>query len=98
MTRYDELLGLVDSPVVRLNRAVAVGEADGPLAGLAALDGLTDEELPATGCRPRAPSCWLVPRGRTRRWSPMTPRSNAAPTRPSAPTSRNAAPPWIVCD
>jgi len=46
VARYDELLGLVDSPVVRLNRAVAIGEADGPLAGLAALDGLTDEELP----------------------------------------------------
>jgi len=46
VARYDELLGLADSPVVRLNRAVAVGEADGPLAGLAALDGLTDDELP----------------------------------------------------
>ncbi|HYQ63597.1 RNA polymerase sigma factor [Actinophytocola sp.] len=34
---YDELLGLTGSPVVRLNRAVAVGEADGPRAGLAAL-------------------------------------------------------------
>ncbi|MZF52963.1 RNA polymerase subunit sigma-24 [Streptomyces sp. SID5594] len=34
---YDELAGLTDSPVVRLNRAVAVGEADGPRAGLAAL-------------------------------------------------------------
>ncbi|MFB7470238.1 RNA polymerase sigma factor [Kitasatospora sp. NPDC056184] len=34
---YDELLRLTDSPVVRLNRAVAVGEADGPRAGLAAL-------------------------------------------------------------
>ena len=34
---YDELLGFGDSPVVRLNRAVAVGEADGALAGLAAL-------------------------------------------------------------
>ena len=34
---YDELLRLTDSPVVRLNRAVAVGEADGPPAGLAAL-------------------------------------------------------------
>ena len=32
---YDELLRLTDSPVVRLNRAVAVGEADGPQAGLA---------------------------------------------------------------
>jgi RNA polymerase sigma-70 factor (ECF subfamily) len=46
VARYDELLDLVDSPVVRLNRAVAVGEADGPLAGLAALDGLTDADLP----------------------------------------------------
>ncbi|WP_406116277.1 RNA polymerase sigma factor [Kitasatospora purpeofusca] len=34
---YDELLRLTDSPVVGLNRAVAVGEADGPRAGLAAL-------------------------------------------------------------
>jgi predicted RNA polymerase sigma factor len=39
--RYDELLGLTDSPVVRLNRAVALAEADGPLAGLRALEGLT---------------------------------------------------------
>jgi len=35
---YDELLRITDSPVVRLNRAVAVGEADGPAAGLAALE------------------------------------------------------------
>ena len=34
---YDELDRLADSPVVRLNRAVAVGEADGPQAGLVAL-------------------------------------------------------------
>jgi predicted RNA polymerase sigma factor len=34
---YDELVGLTDSPIVRLNRAVALGEADGPRAGLAAL-------------------------------------------------------------
>jgi RNA polymerase sigma-70 factor (ECF subfamily) len=46
VARYDELLALADSPVVRLNRAVAVGEADGPLAGLAALEGLTDGDLP----------------------------------------------------
>ncbi|MGU3501701.1 RNA polymerase sigma factor [Mycobacterium sp. C31M] len=42
---YDELVALTDSPVVRLNRAVAVGEADGPQAGLVALDGL-DPTLP----------------------------------------------------
>ncbi|GAB18707.1 putative RNA polymerase ECF-type sigma factor [Gordonia effusa NBRC 100432] len=34
---YDELLALTDSPIARLNRAVAVGEADGARAGLAAL-------------------------------------------------------------
>ncbi|MGV8874391.1 MAG: RNA polymerase sigma factor [Rhodococcus sp. (in: high G+C Gram-positive bacteria)] len=34
---YDELLALTASPVVQLNRAVAIGEADGPVAGLAAL-------------------------------------------------------------
>lgn len=42
---YDELVALTDSPVVRLNRAVAVGEADGPRAGLAALAAL-DPTLP----------------------------------------------------
>ncbi|PKW12212.1 RNA polymerase, sigma subunit, ECF family [Streptomyces sp. 1222.5] len=42
---YDELVRLTDSPVVRLNRAVAVGEADGPRAGLAALAEL-DASLP----------------------------------------------------
>jgi predicted RNA polymerase sigma factor len=42
---YDELVLLTDSPVARLNRAVAVGEADGPRAGLAALAGL-DPSLP----------------------------------------------------
>ncbi|HLS44010.1 MAG TPA: sigma-70 family RNA polymerase sigma factor, partial [Ornithinicoccus sp.] len=34
---YDALLAITDSPVVALNRAVAIGEADGPRAGLAAL-------------------------------------------------------------
>ncbi|MFI0167081.1 RNA polymerase sigma factor [Streptomyces sp. NPDC017095] len=42
---YDELVRLTGSPVVRLNRAVAVGEADGPRAGLAELAAL-DPSLP----------------------------------------------------
>jgi RNA polymerase sigma factor (sigma-70 family) len=42
---YDELVRLTDSPIVRLNRAVAVGEADGAGAGLAALADL-DPALP----------------------------------------------------
>jgi RNA polymerase sigma factor (sigma-70 family) len=42
---YDELLRITESPVVQLNRAVAVGEADGPVAGLAAL-ATVDPDLP----------------------------------------------------
>jgi RNA polymerase sigma factor (sigma-70 family) len=42
---YDELLRFADSPIVRLNRAVAVGEADGAPAGLAALVEV-DEDVP----------------------------------------------------
>ncbi|NUU24708.1 MAG: RNA polymerase sigma factor [Streptomycetaceae bacterium] len=49
---YGELVKLVPSPVVRLNRAVAVAMADGPAAGLALVDGLAGELtghlLPAT--------------------------------------------------
>ena len=42
---YDELLRFTDTPIVRLNRAVAVGEADGARAGLAALASV-DENVP----------------------------------------------------
>lgn len=52
---YDELARHLDSPVIRLNRAVAVAMSDGPMAGLAALAELDDIEelagyhhLPAT--------------------------------------------------
>jgi RNA polymerase sigma-70 factor (ECF subfamily) len=38
---YDVLLAVDPSPVVPLNRAVALGERDGPAAGLAALDEVT---------------------------------------------------------
>jgi RNA polymerase sigma-70 factor (ECF subfamily) len=37
---YSELLRLTGSPVVALNRAIAVAEAEGPEAGLALVDGL----------------------------------------------------------
>jgi predicted RNA polymerase sigma factor len=42
---YDELLRFADTSIVRLNRAVAVGEADGAAAGLAALAEV-DEGVP----------------------------------------------------
>ncbi|WP_345752893.1 RNA polymerase sigma factor [Microbacterium rhizophilus] len=49
VAHYDELLALGESPVVRLNRAVALAERDGPAAGLAALAGiaLRGHRLPA---------------------------------------------------
>ncbi|MFL6206141.1 MAG: RNA polymerase subunit sigma-24, partial [Acidimicrobiales bacterium] len=40
---YDQLLRFADTPIVRLNRAVAVGEADGAPAGLAALGQVPDD-------------------------------------------------------
>jgi RNA polymerase sigma factor (sigma-70 family) len=42
---YDELLRFADTSIVRLNRAVAIGEADGAPAGLAALAEV-DEGVP----------------------------------------------------
>ena len=54
---YDELLALTGSPVVALNRAVAVGEVDGPLAGLAALRAVPDD-VP----RRTAVEAWLLER------------------------------------
>jgi RNA polymerase sigma-70 factor (ECF subfamily) len=40
---YDRLLAAMPTPVVALNRAVAVAETEGPEAGLALLDGLAAE-------------------------------------------------------
>ena len=40
---YAELSGLVRSPIIELNRAVAVGMAEGPAAALAIVDGLAGE-------------------------------------------------------
>jgi RNA polymerase sigma-70 factor (ECF subfamily) len=40
---YDQLLHLDDSPLVRLSRAIAVGESDGAATGLALLEPLEAE-------------------------------------------------------
>ena len=45
---YDLLVEIWPSPVVALNRAVAIGLAEGPTAGLEALDALATEPLLAT--------------------------------------------------
>lgn len=78
---YDHLLALDPSPVVALNRAIAVAEVDGPEAGLAVIDTLDGvdryhayhaargELLARTGNLDQAarPSCTR------RRWRPPTP-------------------------
>lgn len=40
---YDELLGIAPSPVIELNRAIAIGMSDGALAGLAALESVAED-------------------------------------------------------
>jgi len=44
VTLYDELAQINPSPVVELNRAVAVAMAYGPAAGLELVDALTEEK------------------------------------------------------
>jgi RNA polymerase sigma-70 factor (ECF subfamily) len=71
-TDWREIVGLYDllahrwpSPVVALNRAVAVGFADGPAAGLAALDELAAEpQLAGYGYLPAARADFLRSIGR----------------------------------
>jgi RNA polymerase sigma-70 factor (ECF subfamily) len=41
---YDQLMSLTPTPVVALNRAVAVAEVEGPEAGLAAVEALELDE------------------------------------------------------
>jgi RNA polymerase sigma-70 factor (ECF subfamily) len=62
-TLYAELEAHTGSPVVRLNRAVAVAEAAGPSAGLDLLDGL-DDELPQGHRLPAVRAELLVRAGR----------------------------------
>ena len=63
---YDELLRLTDSPVVALNRAVAVGEADGAARRPARARGRARRRCP--GAPPRwPPGCTSAPATRPRR-------------------------------
>jgi RNA polymerase sigma-70 factor (ECF subfamily) len=40
---YDALAAIIDSPVVAINRAIAIAQTRGPAAGLATLDALADD-------------------------------------------------------
>jgi RNA polymerase sigma-70 factor (ECF subfamily) len=63
---YDQLAAVWPSPIVALNRAVAVGQADGPAAGLSALEQLaTEPQLAAYHYLPAARAEFLHRLGRT---------------------------------
>jgi len=59
---YDQLLAFAPSPIVALNRAVAVAEVDGPAAALALLDAL---DLPGYHLLPASRADLLARLGRT---------------------------------
>jgi len=61
---YDALVEVTPSPVIELNRAVAIGLADGPAAGLAALDDVDATALRAYHLLPAARAEFLSRLGR----------------------------------
>jgi RNA polymerase sigma-70 factor (ECF subfamily) len=66
VAHYDALAHASPSPVVNLNRAVAIGLADGPAAGLAALEGIEGPALRGYHLLPAARADFLRRLGR---WS-----------------------------
>ena len=62
MQLYDQLLALAPTPVVALNRAVAVAEVQGPQAALDLVEASTS--MATTCSTPSAPTCsgaWTAP-------------------------------------
>ena len=88
---YDALAQAAPSPVVELNRAVAVGMAFGPAAGLEIIDALQDDKsLQATtsGCPACAATCWPS-------WAATTKRAPSSSAPPSWRATRaNASCCW----
>ena len=85
---YDALAQLAPSPVVELNRAVAVAMAFGPAAGLELVDALRDEpslrELPPAAERARRPAREARPRRRGARGARARRRADAQRARARA--------------
>jgi RNA polymerase sigma-70 factor (ECF subfamily) len=59
LAEYDRLLALAPTPIVHLNRAVAVAKVEGPAAGLAALQPLHDDRSLAGYFLLPATAAWL---------------------------------------
>ena len=81
---YDQLVRLDPSPIVALNRAIAVAELDGPEVALAAVDRLEDSWPAITPTTRPAPTCsagWAAARSHARR----TTRPSSWPATPPRP-------------
>ena len=87
---YGELARLTGSPVVELNRAVAVAEADGPEAGLAHRRRRSTSTATTT-CTRRAASCCAGSAAPTRRARRTTRALELAARRGRAPAARAPA-------
>ena len=79
---YDQLLALAPSPVVALNRAVAVAEVDGPEAGARARRRSSTSTATTSSTR-SAPTCCGASAATPRPPRPTTRRPPGRPTRPS---------------
>ena len=91
---YEQLVQLLPTPVVELNRAVAVGMADGPEAGLRWSPRWSSRAgWPATTCCPRPRrTCTAGWAGRTRRRPATGKRSGWPAPMPNGATSAGAWP------
>ena len=85
---YGELARLTGSPVVELNRAIAVAEEQGPEAGLAIVD--ASRSTTTTTCTRHAASCCAASGAPARRATPTTARWRSPATTPSGGCSRGA--------
>jgi hypothetical protein len=83
---YDQLVRLDPSPIIALNRAIAVAELDGPQVALAAVDRLRTSWPAITPTTRPAPTCcagWAAASSHAR---PTTRPSNWRATPPRPPT------------
>jgi predicted RNA polymerase sigma factor len=81
---YDQLVRLDPSPIIALNRAIAVAELDGPKVALAAINRLGTNWPAITPTMRPAPTCcagWAAVRSRARRTTKPSSR-RATPARP----------------
>ena len=85
---YDQLLALTPTPVVALNRAVALAEVDGPAAALAAVD--ASSSTPTSRSTSPGPTC-SASRAPRRGGGRLRPRPRAVDERGGATVPRSGA-------